>query len=162
MQIFLRALYIIVMCLLMSSCTEDVYEVYEVNTIDVLPVNAEKDKPKTDAQYISILYTNLYQVPIGPSIMLEAQNALSSIGDKQIAYDILVSKYMTTQLDIPTEEEMRSDPESFIRDTYKRFLVRQPTEAELAWMIFFIESHPDLTPRMAYMAFATSNEHFHY
>lgn len=148
--------------LLFVSCKEEVYEVYEVNPIEVLPVNAEKDKPKTDAQYISVLYTNLYQVPIGPSTMLEAQDALASVGDKQIAYDMLVSKYMTTDIEIVTEEEMRGDPETFVRDTYKRFLVRQPTEAELAWMIFFIESHPDLTPRMAYMAFATSNEHFHY
>jgi hypothetical protein len=158
----LWALAIMLGCLSLLGCKEET-NLYEVNDLNVLPVNSEKDKPKTSAQYISILYTNLFQEAIGPNKMLEAQKAIESIGDKQIAYDILVSKYMNDdRVVLPTDSFMRADPETFVRDTYKRFLIRQPTEAELKWMINYIESRPNLTTELVYFAFATSNEHFHY
>jgi hypothetical protein len=145
-----------------AGCKED-YDVYQVNDVNIQPVNSTKNKPKTEAQYISVLYTNLFQEAIGPNKMLEALAAIQSIGDKQIAYDILVSKYMADgNVVLPDADEMRSNPEAFIRDTYKRFLVRQPTEAELLWMKNYIESRPNLTPELVYFSFATSNEHFHY
>jgi hypothetical protein len=148
--------------ILTVSCREE-YKVYEINDLTILPVNSQKTKPKSVSQYISILYTNFFQKAIGPNKMLEAQRAIASIGDKQVAFDILVSKYMNDPAVIlPSEDEMRGDPEGFIRATYKRFLVRQPTEAELKWMINYIESRPQLTPELVYFAFATCNEHFHY
>jgi hypothetical protein len=147
---------------LFSSCEKEYY-VYDINDVEITPLNSYKDKPKTHAQYISILYANMFQTAIGPNQMLQALKAIESIGDKQVAYDILVSKYMNDpNVKLPTNESMRNDPESFIRETYKRFLVRQPTEAELQWMINYIESRPSLTTELVYFSFATSNEHAHY
>ena len=150
-------------CLLsIIACQEDYY-VYGIEDIEIKPVNSEKDKAKTNAQYISILYTNMFQKAIGPNQMLQALKAVESVGDKQIAYDILVSKYMSDHdVKLPTLESMQADPETFVRETYTRFLVRQPTEAELQWMINYIQSRPALTPELVYFSFATSNEHFHY
>ena len=164
MPIFYRSVVFVLglLLLLTAGCKEDYY-VYEVNEVDVTPINSNKNKAKTESQYISVLYTNLFQEAIGPNRMLEALAAIQSIGDKQVAYDILVSKYMADdRVILPDEEDMRSDPEGFIRDTYSRFLVRQPTEAELQWMKNYIESRPNLTPELVYFSFATSNEHFHY
>ena len=152
----------LLLLLTIYSCQEE-YDVYEINDLTILPVNSQKIKPKTVTQYISILYTNLFQKAIGPNKMLEAQKAIASIGDKQVAFDILVSKYMNDKsVVLPSEDEMRMNTEQFVRDTYKRFLVRQPTEAELKWMINYIESRPQLTPELVYFSFATCNEHFHY
>lgn len=148
--------------LLLNSC-QDKYFVYGIDDLEIRPVNSEKDKPKTHAQYISILYANMFQTAIGPNQMLEALAAIESIGDKQVAYDMLVSKYMNDpDVKIPSVESMRDDVEKFVRETYTRFLVRQPTEAELEWMINYIESRPALTPELVYFSFATSNEHAHY
>jgi hypothetical protein len=145
-----------------QACHEE-YTVYGIEDLEITPVNSEKDKPKTHSQYISILYANMFQKAIGPNKMLEALKAIESIGDKQVAYDMLVSKYMNDpDVQLPAEEDMRADPVKFIRDTYSRFLVRQPTEAELQWMVNYIESRPALTPELVYFSFATSNEHFHY
>lgn len=145
------------------SCTVEDSYIYEIQEQTILPVNSEKDKDKSNVQYISILYTNLFRKAMSPNDMLDALRAIESIGDKQIAFDILVSKYMNSEeVVLPTEEEMREDPEKFIRDTYKRFFVRQPTQAELTWMINFINSRPEVNPEHFYFAFATSNEHFHY
>lgn len=162
MPIFTRLWIAVLVVFCFTGCETDVYEVYEINPVEVLPVNAEKDKAKTDAQYISIIYTNFFQVPIGPNKLLEALTAIQSIGDKQIAYDIVVSKYLNQSPNIPTKEEMLADPEAFIRNTYKVFLTRQPTEAELSWMLNYLKSNPALTPDIIYISFATSNEHYHY
>ena len=144
------------------SCKEN-YDVYEIDDLTVLPVNSLKNKPKTSAQFISILFTNLFQKAIGPNKMLEAQDAILSIGDKQIAYDILVSKYMNDGgVVLPSNDELINNTEQFIRATYKKFLIRQPTEAELKWWMGYIESRPNLTTELIYFSFATCNEHFHY
>lgn len=85
------------------------------------------------------------------------------ISTQQVAYDILVSKYMNdAEVVLPTQEEMIADPDQFIIDTYKRFFIREPTEAERTWMRNLIQSRPNVTPELVYFAFATSNEHFHY
>ncbi|MEO5581737.1 MAG: hypothetical protein ABIR66_03530 [Saprospiraceae bacterium] len=148
--------------LFMVSCQRDFY-VYDINDQTILPVNSQKIKPKSISQYISILYTNFFQRAISPNSMLRAQKAIESIGDKQVAFDILLSKYMNDpKVILPSNEEMRKDPEAFIRATYKRFLVREPTEAELNWMLNYIKSRPNVTPEHFYFAFGTCNEHFHY
>jgi hypothetical protein len=100
---------------------------------------------------------------MSPNELLEAQRAIESIGDKQIAYDILVSKFISNpEVVVPSNDEMRSEPEKFIRDLYTRFFIRQPTEAELNWLINYLKKHPGVTAEQFYFAFATSNEHFHY
>ena len=162
MRISFRLILFILLITSLNACQKELYEVYEVNSIEVLPVNAQKNKAKTDAQYISILYTNYFQTPIGPNKLLQALDAIRSIGDKQIAYDIIVSKYLNATPVIPSKQEMDADPEGFIRATYLRFLTRQPTEAELAWMLNYLASNPTLTPDLVYLAFSTSNEHYYY
>ncbi len=162
MQIFTKLVVGAFFLMTISSCSEEVYTIYDVNSIEVLPVNADKNKAKTDAQFVSIVYTNLFQKPIGPNTLLETLDAIRSIGDKQISFDLVVSKYMADNPIVPTTEEMFADPETFIRETYTLFYTRQPTEAELAWMLNYIISTPDLTPDVFYFSFATSNEHYHY
>lgn len=153
---------IIFLMFFLASCQKDFY-VYEIDDQTILPVNSQKIKPKSITQYISILYTNFFQKAISPNSMLSAQKAIESIGDKQVAFDILLSKYMNDpKVIIPTKAEMLKDPEAFIRATYKRFLVREPTEAELNWMLNYITSRPNVTPEHFYFAFGTCNEHFHY
>jgi len=152
----------LVLILSFSSCQKD-YFVYEINDQKILPVNSQKIKPKSITQYISILYTNFFQRAISPNSMLQAQKAIESVGDKQVAFDILLSKYMNDpKVILPTVESMKQDPEGFIRNTYRRFLVREPTEAELNWMLNYIKSRPNVTPEHFYFAFGTCNEHFHY
>jgi hypothetical protein len=145
-----------------QSCNKTEY-VYGIEDQLIKPINSEKNKPKTSMQYISILYTNLFRKPMSPNELLDAQRAIESIGDKQIAYDILVSKMIRNpEVLIPSDEEMRENPEKFIRNLYTRFLIRQPTEAELNWMRNYLFKNPKVTAEQFYFAFATSNEHFHY
>ena len=49
------------------------------------------------------------------------------------------------QVLIPSDSLMRSDLNHFIEETYKRFYIRDITEAERKFAIDFFESNPDVS-----------------
>jgi hypothetical protein len=146
----------------MVGCKEETY-VYDVNEVVVTPNNSEKDKEKTVPQFISILYSNIYQKALSPDDLVDISELIASIGDKQIAYETVLAKMITDpEVEIPTNGEMRADIEKFVVETYKRFYVRLPTEAEKTYFTNYIESNPDVTPILVYFSFATANEYNYY
>ena len=152
----------IIILIAMTGCKEEQY-VYEVNDVVVNPNNSGKDKEKTVPQFISILYSNFYQKALSPDELVEITNLVASIGDKRIAYEVVLGKIITDpEVVIPTNGAMRSNIEQFVIDTYKRFYVRLPTEAEKTYFTNYIESNPDVTPVLVYFAFATANEYNYY
>ena len=95
--------------------------------------------------------------------MVEASEAITSIGDKRVAFETIVAKFIKDpEVIIPSNEDMRMNVDAFIIDTYKRFFVRLPTEAEKKWMTEYIESRPNMTPELIYYSFATSDEYYYY
>ena len=152
----------IIILIAMIGCKEEIY-VYEVNEVVVNPNNSEKDKEKSVPQFISILYANIYQKALSPDDLVDISELIASIGDKQIAYETILAKMITDpEVEIPTNGEMRADIEKFVIETYKRFYVRLPTEAEKTYFTNYIESNPDVTPVLVYFSFATANEYNYY
>lgn len=147
---------------LVSCQSEDKY-IYDLNPVEVLPANANKDKEKTIEQFISILYANLFQKALSADEMVEIRRLIESIGDKEVAYEILISNYMNrSDVIIPPNEEMREDLDAFLQETYKRFFIRIPSQAEKAYLKNFIESDPNVTAEMVYFSFALSEEYRFY
>ena len=152
--------------LVLAACQKDnnTY-IYQVNDVVVTPNNADKDKEKTSDQYVNILYANLYQKALSPNQLVDLTDVIASIGDKQIAYETITAKMMADSevlTLLPTTPEMRADVERFVVETYQRFFVRLPTEAEKVFFVNFIETHPNLTPEHVYFTFATCNEYNYY
>jgi hypothetical protein len=148
---------------LLQSCQKEKEALFEINPVDLYSSAAEKDKEKTNAQYISILYTNLFQSAISSNQIFELDEAFRSIGDQEIAKEVLISNFFNNaNVSLPTTEEMNADIDTFIIDTYKRFLLREPNEAEKLWIKNFIQSHPYVTPEIVYFSFALSNEYKYY
>ncbi|MEY3398312.1 MAG: hypothetical protein RL220_906 [Bacteroidota bacterium] len=148
----------------LASCRKEEPEViYDINNVQLYGSAAEKDKLKTNEQYVSILFTNLFQTAISSEAAFELNQCLLSIGDQELAREVLISNFFNQQgVQLPAVEEMNADPDSFIIDTYKRFFVRIPSEAEITWVRNFIQSNPYLTPELVYFAFAISNEYLYY
>ena len=147
--------------LIFSSCKKD--DVYELNEINATSYNANKNKLKSAHQYISILYANLFQQALSANELVEISRCIQSIGDKQVAHEIVLSNFMNKEsIIIPSDSLMRDDLNLFIEETYKRFFVRDITEAEREFFINFFESHPDVSAEMVYMAFSLSNEYQYY
>jgi hypothetical protein len=148
---------------LLQSCQKEKEALFELNPVELYSSAAEKDKEKTNAQYISILYTNLFQSAISSTQVFELDEAFRSIGDQEIAKEVLISNFFNNaNVQLPSVEDMNSDIDAFIIDTYKRFLLRVPNEAEQLWVKNFILSHPYVTPEIVYFSFALSNEYKYY
>ena len=144
-----------------SSCEKD--KEYQVNEETILPPNANKTKLKSDQQYIAILYANLFQTALSSDNLFEASECIQSIGDKTLAHEVLISNYMNKpDVILPTNEEMRANLDVFITETYNRFLVRNPTEAERQYFKNYINTHPNVRPELVYFSFALSNEYQYY
>ncbi len=145
------------------GCTKERNIGFGVDEAQVVEDKSRKTKKKNDAEFVSILYTNLYQTAISPNQLYKTQNVVYSIGDQDVANEMLLSNYFNTSgLTIPTNIEMRNDIESFIVNTFKRFYLRYPSEGEKTFFIQYIKSNPNVTVEMVYTAFACSEEYQYY
>lgn len=151
------------MCLLFSSCKKEEDVRFELNEVSLTPSDANKDKLKTNEQYVAILYANLFQTALSANDLFDLNNAIESIGDKELAREVIISNFMNDDnVQLPSVEEMNADIDNFIDETYIRFLVRYPNEAEKTWLKNFIQSNPYMTPEMVYFSFALSEEYLYY
>jgi hypothetical protein len=111
------------------------------------------------------LYTNLFQQALSAGEIYKAGQCITSIGDKELAREVIISNFMnfTSPLPlIPTNTDMRSDIDRFVQETYERFLIRRPTEGEKQYFRNEIISDPSRSPEIVYFSFALSNEYLFY
>lgn len=160
---FKLTLYSALAIILLVNCTKEKQVTFGVKETAVYDDKSKKTKNKSEAEYISILYTNLYQTPISPTQLYKTQTVLVSIGDRNVANEMLLSNYFNTgTLQIPTNTEMRADLSAFIENTYKRFFLRNPTEGEKVFFKNYINANPSISVEMVYTAFATADEYQYY
>lgn len=160
-----NGLYILAAALLIgvSSCKKEDDNTYEVNEIGLLPPSAGKNKLKTNEQYVSILHANMFQKALSANQLFDISQCMESIGDQELAREVLISNFMNKSgVIIPTDSVMRADLNKFITETYKRFFIRNPTEAEKAWLKNFIATDPNITAELVYFSFALSDEYMYY
>ena len=109
------------------------------------------------------MYTNLYQKPISPNTLYKTQNILVSIGDRSVANEMLLSNYFNTgNLDIPSDIEMRSNIDSFVVSSYKKFFLRYPNEAEKLYFKNYIGKNAKVSVEMVYTSMSVCNEYQYY
>jgi len=146
-----------------TACTPEPDVTYGLQPLEIAASTADKDRVKSIDQWISILHADLFGEALGSAELFEIKQAFFSVGDQEIAREVLVSNFMQEEdVQLPDPGAMTSDPDAFIDDTYVRFLVRYPTEAERTWMRNFLTSNPAMTPELVYTAFALSEEYLHY
>ncbi len=159
-----RIIWSVLICSSFFACKKEINpDQYEVNQVELYSSIGEKTKVKTQQQYVSILYTNLFQQALSGNQLVQIIDCLESIGDKELGREVLISNFMNKpNVQLPSDSLMRADSDQFIKDTYERFFVRIPTEGELTWYRNFIETNPQLSAELVYFAFALSNEYLYY
>ena len=155
---------IVFLSLFITSCKkENDATLYQVNEEELLPSNINKKRLKTNEQYVSILYANLFQKALSANKVYDISQCFESIGDKVVAREVLISNFMNKpDVLIPSVTQMNANVEQFVIDTYKRFYIRLPTEAEKEYIKKSITADPNLTPELVYMSFALSDEYMYY
>ena len=148
---------------LLASCKKDPEVLFELNNLELYPSAADKTKVKSNQQFVSILYTNLFQSAIPGSDVFELDALFKSIGDQDVAKEVLISNFFNQQgVQLPSTAEMNADIDTFIAETYKRFFVREPSVAETTWVKNFIQNNPYMSPELVFFSFALANEYQYY
>ena len=162
MHIFNKIIVFFFLISIFSSCQKDDI-VYDINQLQSSSYNANKNKLKSVSQYISIVYGNLFQKALSSNELVEITRCIESIGDKQVAHEIVLSNFMNEpDVIIPSDSLMRADLDLFLEETYKRFFVRDITEAEREFFLNYLNANPNVSSEMVYMSFALSNEYQFY
>ena len=150
---------------ILLSCTKEKQQVnrYVLGDVAAPGYFPGKNNIKSDLQFISIAYTDLYGVQIPNTQLSALTEGYNSLGDKQIIIDrILRNLLKDPSIQKPDMETMRGDIPLFVRDCYRRFLVREPNESELWYLKKLIEEHETLLPEDIFYAFMTSEEYKYY
>lgn len=154
---------LIVASALLFSCQREVVDQYQINDVNLYTSASEKKNLKTDDQFISILYTDLFGKSINNEELKRLNKAYTSMGDKSLVIDIMIRGMLSnSEAIISDKNAMRARPEEFIEESYKRFLVRQPTEQEKWFLKNKIENNQNLKPLDIYYAILTSDEYRYY
>ena len=147
---------------LVTGCKKDAF-IYEVDPVDLSQFDGDKDREKTNQEYAAILHANLFQTALSANDLYEIDQCIQSIGDKQLAREVIISNFMNGPgVMIPSDSLMHTDVDAFITDTYNRFLVRNPTEAEKTWFRNIVAADPNVTTELIYFSFALSEEYLFY
>ena len=170
-QRFIRAGFsgVIVVSIFLLGCKKEiqhtVYDnvIYEVNPVAVYASNAEKTKQKSAEQFASILCSNLTNKTLSGDALNNLSELMLSMGDKGLTNQMLLENFLGSPLiSIPSNDEMRSNIDQFVTETYLKFFLRNPTEYEKYYFRDLISNDTSVTVEMIYSAFAQSNEYLFY
>jgi len=154
--------FLLLALLFATGCKKEAF-IYEVDTVDLAQFDGSKDREKTNQEYAAILHANLFQTALSANDLYKIDQCIQSIGDKQLAREVIISNFMNKPgVIIPSDSSMHANVDGFIIDTYNRFLVRQPTEAEKTWFRNSIAADPNVTAELIYFSFALSEEYLFY
>lgn len=152
----------LLLVLLNTSCEKQEYR-YGLKSTDILQPSANKNKLKTAEQYVAVLYVNFFQKAISTKQLVELERLVRSVGDKRLVYELIISDFLNSpDVTLPEVNEMRADLSKFIKETYRRFYVREPSQIELEYYKNYLENNASVTPEMVYFSFAISDEFFFY
>ncbi len=164
MRIF--KLYIALTAVVLFTSCKKGRDTYEVVGATSQGDNLNKDKSKSNIEFHSILSTNLFQKPSSINELTRTDRVMQSCGDKTLINEVLIGNYMNSAgVKLPSRRRMVDSTDRFIEETYVRFFIRRPTEAEKTWFRNFInanKSNPNFRPELVYTAFAASDEYMFY
>lgn len=156
----IRSIWFSISFYVLCACQPEV--TYDVGTITP-GTEGEKTELKDDLQFMSIAYRDLYDEEVPPSVLKTMRKAYLSFGDKELIVDEVVqSLLLSPDLELPTQQSIASDPAAFIAETYKKFLLRNPTSFESEFWKTQLDQHPDLTAQEIYYTFMTCQEYKYY
>ena len=153
--------FVIAIAGLQSSCKKDY--IYEVTDVTVTQPGGSKDNVKTTTEFISIVYSDLFNTIIPTDTLLYVQQAYEAFGDKKLIEDRIVRHFLNSpSVQIPSDATMRANVPLFVDETIQKFFNRKPDAFENYFISNIISSATTITPMMVYYACMTSIEYRYY
>ena len=149
--------------LVFASCKKEKSYVYDVNDVSVTPDGSSKPNVKTTTEFISIAYADLFGSTISNNDLVKLSTSYSAFGDKKLIEELIIKNFLNKSgALVPEKAQMNADLNVFVKNTYKKFLNREPNEFELWSLKSTINSDTIITPELVYYAVMTSNEYRYY
>ena len=151
--------------LVLSSCSnDDPYFLFEVDNVEVQQSDADKNRLKTDIEFVSIAYNDLYGSNIPQNQLEEIITSYKSFGDKSLVIELIIKKFILDESsDIPNLLRLsRESVESFVVEAYEKLYNRTPNAFEKWHMTELIMDNTIIDAEMIYFSMMTSNEYRYY
>lgn len=153
-----KTIYILLFSLALLSCRKEEKYVYAVNTETVSEAGVKKPNVKTNTEFISITYSDIFGGTVPSTQLTKLQTGYLAFGDKGILEDLIIRGFLNKSgKKFPTT--IGSDVKLFISDAYKKIYNRLPNEYEIYYLEDLITKNPNITAEMFYYALMTSNEY---
>lgn len=145
------------------GCKKETTYIYEVDDVQVKKDQSEKTVSKTMVEFISIAYADVFGSTISQNDLGLLSLLYLAFGDKVLIEDLLVKNMLnSSEANLPSDLEMRSDIGLFVKNTYLKLYNRDPNELENFTLSKKISENPEMTSAMVYYAMMTSNEYRFY
>jgi hypothetical protein len=157
--------HILILVLFISACKkDDPTYLFEVDNIQVKPNSANKDRLKTDIEFISIAYNDLYGANISQSELDEIIRSYQSFGDKSLVIELIIKKFVFSSQSNITTIDRSSDAtiEAFVQESYEKIYNRTPNSFEKWYLTDFLKSNEDINSQTFYYSIMTANEYRYY
>lgn len=159
----MRNLFILLLAtFFLTSCKKEISNVYEIDPV-YIQQNGQKGNLKSDLQFISIAYADLFGRQAKTDELNTMLDAYNSMGDKALIIDLMIRSLITQPGVIAeTQAQMQTDPETFIQKSFHRFFIRNATEMEVWYFKKLIETESQLLPEDLYYVLMSAEEYRYY
>ena len=90
--------YISLICTcLIVACSKDPNYLFEVENVEVNPASADKNRLKTDIEFVSIAYNDLYGQNISQGELDDIITVYKSFGDKSLVIEMIIRKFISNE-----------------------------------------------------------------
>jgi hypothetical protein len=84
-------------------------------------------------------------------------------GDKKAIEDLIVKNFLnSTNNALPSDQEMKANPELFVKTNFEKLMNRTPNEFEIWFLVEYINKNPNITTVEFYYSIMTSDEYRYY
>ncbi|MCX6183172.1 MAG: hypothetical protein NT150_14755 [Bacteroidetes bacterium] len=152
------ALFVLFAFAIFSCKKEEEKYVYAVNSKTISEAGVQKPSVKTNTEFISITYTDIFGTTVPATQLTKLQTGYLAFGDKGVLEDLLIRNFLNKSgKNLPAA--IGSDVKLFISDAYKKIYNRLPNEYEIYYLENLISKNPSITAELFYYALMTSNEY---
>ena len=160
----MRYIIYILLLIVLSSCKRDPSYIFEVNDVTVTASTGEKNRLKTDIEFVSIAHTDIFGSNISSNNLENIVTTYKSFGDKSLTIEMIIRKFIDdggTNI-TAIDRSSKTSIESFVINTYKKLYNREPDAFEKWYLSDLIANDDEINAEIVYFSMMTANEYRYY
>ncbi len=160
----MRYIIYILLLIVLSSCKRDPSYIFEVNDVTVTASTGEKNRLKTDIEFVSIAHADIFGSSISSNDLENIVTTYKSFGDKSLTIEMIIRKFIDdggTNI-TAIDRSSKTSIESFVINTYKKLYNREPDAFEKWYLSDLIANDDVINAEIVYFSMMTANEYRYY